>query len=630
MIVLLYLNRGESMKTRKAFLPLFLVLLCTYVYADKLTFGGDNAYPPYEFVDKNGEHTGFNVDLMNAVSRAAELDIEIELGEWDLVVERFKSGELDGLIGMAVTPERQRIYGFSIPHNTLHMAIFYRKGSEEPDVDDLEGREIIVQRNGVMHDYLLENSITEKIVTVDSPLEGLKLLSSGKGDYGLFEKYQSLYFAKENEIHNLEVSGATVFERDYAFATARDDFVLLNKLNKGLLLVRESGEYKDIFEKWFGSANWFEQNRKALLWSIGILVAFIVVLFALRIWNHTLKGRVKARTEELEKKATENERLRAKIRSLHDIAFKMENCIEEEEVYDLIVEAATDILSFDYYSLDIVEGDNLIVKRNSENIEVNTRVPKYEGIAGKTLKTGKTIIIDDVSMENDARPSSSKIKALLSVPVGDYGVFQTVTIESGSFKQEDAELAELLMLHALGAFEKIKKTKEIRFLAFHDSLTGLYNRTFFDEEVSRVDTSRNLPISVIFADVNGLKSLNDCFGHFYGDDYLKTISRTIKESCRHEDLVVRWGGDEFVVLLLRTDTEKAEEIVSRIEENLIKVECFSVEASASFGVATKRDLATDFYDVLRNAELAMYSKKRELDCKTKSRGLTFPETISDE
>jgi len=600
------------MKNGKAFLSFFLVLLSTFAFADKLTFGGDSAYPPYEFVDENGEYTGFNVDLMKAVSRVAELDIEIELGEWDLVVEKFKSGELDGLIGMAVTPERQKIYGFSIPHNTLHMAIFYRKGSQEPTVDDLRGREIVVQRNGVMHDYLLEDSITDKIVAVESPLDGLKLLSSGTGDFGLFEKYQSLYFAKENEIDNLEVSGATVFERDYAFATARDDFTLLNKLNKGLLLVRESGEYKDIFEKWFGSANWFEHNKKALLWSTGILIAFIVVLFGLWFWNHTLRGRVSARTEELEKKATENERLRDKIRSLHDIAFKMESCTEEEEVYDLIVKAATEILSFDYYSLDIVEGDYLIAKRNSNNIEVNTRVPKYEGIAGKTLKTGKTIIVDDVSKEIDAIPSSSKIKAVLSVPIGDFGVFQTVTVESGSFKRDDAELAELLMLHALGALERIKKTREIQFLAFHDSLTGLYNRTFFDEEVSRVNTSRNLPISVIFADVNGLKDLNDRFGHFYGDDYLKTISRTIKESCRHEDLVVRWGGDEFVVLLLRTDTEMAEEIVSRIEKNLSKIDCFAVEASVSFGVATKRDMLTDFHDVLRNAELAMYSKKREL------------------
>ncbi|PZC51615.1 MULTISPECIES: diguanylate cyclase [unclassified Mesotoga] len=600
------------MKNRKTFLSLVLILLCVFVFADKLTFGGDNAYPPYEFVDENGEHTGFNVDLMKAVSRVAELDIEIELGEWNLVVEKFKSGELDGLIGMAVTPERQKIYGFSIPHNTLHMAIFYRKGSKEPTVDDLRGGEIVVQRNGVMHDYLLENSITDEIVAVDSPLEGLKFLSSGKGDYGLFEKYQCLYFAKENKIDNLEASSIMVFDRDYAFATAKDDFALLNKLNKGLLLVRESGEYGMIFEKWFGSANWFEQNKRNLLVTAGIVVFFAIGLFVLWFWNHTLKVRVKARTEELEKKATENERLRDKIRSLHDIAFKMESCTEEEEVYDLIVRAATEILSFDYYSLDIVEGDYLVAKRNSNNIEVNSRVPKYEGIAGKTLKTGKTIIVDDVSKEIDAIPSSNRIKAVLSVPIGDFGVFQTVTVESVSFKHEDAELAELLMLHALGAFEKIKKTREIQFLAFHDSLTGLYNRTFLDEEVSRVDTSRNLPISVIFADVNGLKGLNDRFGHFYGDDYLKTISRTIKESCRHEDLVVRWGGDEFVVLLLRTDTEMAEEIVSRIEKNLSKIDCFAVEASVSFGVATKRDMVTDFHDVLRNAELAMYSKKREL------------------
>ncbi len=600
------------MKNRKTFLMLVMILLCAFVFADKLTFGGDNAYPPYEFVDENGEHTGFNVDLMKAVSKAAELDIEIRLGEWNLVVEKFKSGELDGLIGMAITPERQRIYGFSIPHNSLHMVIFYRKGSKEPTVDDLRGKEVVVQRNGVMHDYLLENSITDEIVAVDSPLEGLKFLSSGKGDYGLFEKYQCLYFAKENKIDNLEASSMTVFDRDYAFATAKDDFALLNKLNKGLLLVRESGEYRDIFEKWFGSANWFEQHRRNLLVTAGILVFFVIGLFVLWFWNHTLKVRVKARTEELERKAIENEALRAKIRSLHDIAFKMESCTEEEDVFDLIVKAATEILSFDYYSLDVVEGDYLVVKRHSDNIEVNSRVPKYEGIAGRTLRTGKTIILDDVSKEDDAMPSSSKIKALLSVPIGTIGVFQSVTIESGSFNNEDAELAELLMFHALGAFDRIRKTKEIRFLAFHDSLTGLYNRTFFDEEVSRVDTFRNLPISVIFADVNGLKSLNDSFGHFYGDEYLKTISRVIKDSCRHDDLVVRWGGDEFVILLLKAETDQAEEIVQRIEENLSKIEAFSVEPSAAFGISTKRDQERDFEDVLREAELAMYSSKREL------------------
>lgn len=142
------MDRGESKMNKIVLTLLVSTLLFTSGIAEKLVFGGDNAYPPYEFVDKNGEPTGFNVDLMRAVADSAELDIEIELGEWNNVVEKLQSGELNGLLGMAVTPERQKIYSFSIPHNTLHMGIFYRKGQKETTVEDLFGKEIVVQRNG--------------------------------------------------------------------------------------------------------------------------------------------------------------------------------------------------------------------------------------------------------------------------------------------------------------------------------------------------------------------------------------------------------------------------------------------------------------------------------------------------
>ena len=601
------------MKKSILFIILLLLIAFDCAIARSLVFGGDRDYPPYEFIDENGNLSGFNIDLVRSIERITGLEISIELDDWNKIVQKLKDGKIAAIMGMAATPEREMLYSFSIPHNYLQMSVFHRKPDSFGTIEDLKDKAIIVQRNGVMHDYLIENAITENILLVDNPLEGLKTLASGKGDYGLFGKYQGLYFITQNRLSNLVVSDSAIFERDYSFAVSKEDASLLNALNKGLLLIRESGEYRELYKKWFGGLSWFEENmRNAVMWGFVAVALFTSALVGLSLWNSTLKKRVERRTNELAKKVAENESLRAKIRSLHEIAFLMEKCSSEEEVYDLIVKAAREILSFDYYSLDILEGELLVVKRDSQNIAVNSSYPKNDGVAGRTFVTGDTIVIDDVTSVADAKPSDSKIRSVLSIPIGSFGVFQTISFQPAAFKNDDVELAELLLYHAVGAIGSIRKTQEIRFIAFHDSLTGLYNRTFFDEEVSRMATSRNLPISIIFCDVNGLKNINDNFGHFFGDEYLKTVADIVKGSCRTEDLVVRWGGDEFVILLLKTPTVKAREIVCRIEEKLKQIDTFPVALSAAFGVATKTDENESISEILEEAEFEMYDHKKIL------------------
>jgi diguanylate cyclase (GGDEF)-like protein/PAS domain S-box-containing protein len=156
---------------------------------------------------------------------------------------------------------------------------------------------------------------------------------------------------------------------------------------------------------------------------------------------------------------------------------------------------------------------------------------------------------------------------------------------------------------------EMKKQEQILYLGYHDGMTGLYNRGFFDEEVKRLNTERNHPISVIIGDVNGLKLTNDAFGHAAGDLLLKEMSRCIKSACRPKDIVARWGGDEFVVLLCRTDMKRAEEVCRRIKENCAKVDLGFVDFSISLGCETKYNPEEDIHRTINAAEDYMYRKK---------------------
>ncbi|MDD3172532.1 MAG: diguanylate cyclase [Herbinix sp.] len=157
--------------------------------------------------------------------------------------------------------------------------------------------------------------------------------------------------------------------------------------------------------------------------------------------------------------------------------------------------------------------------------------------------------------------------------------------------------------------EKKEQHKKIEYLSFHDSLTGLYNRRFFEEEMKYMDTERNLPLSIIIGDVNGLKLTNDIFGHSFGDILLKNIADVMKRVCRTDDIIARWGGDEFVLLLPKTNIEEANQIIKQIKEEFSKWHIKAIKGSISMGADTKNDMTEMLVEVLNRAEDKMYVVK---------------------
>jgi diguanylate cyclase (GGDEF)-like protein/PAS domain S-box-containing protein len=167
--------------------------------------------------------------------------------------------------------------------------------------------------------------------------------------------------------------------------------------------------------------------------------------------------------------------------------------------------------------------------------------------------------------------------------------------------------------------EQKKQEEKIKYLSYKDSLTDLYNRRFFEEEMKRLDTKRQLPISIIMADVNGLKIINDSLGHQKGDQLLVKTAKILKSTIRDEDILARQGGDEFAVILPKTEQKSAQQIISRINKKCKKTENDELRVSIAMGTATKNKIEQDLEEILKQADNDMYQNKLSESRSTKSK-----------
>lgn len=151
--------------------------------------------------------------------------------------------------------------------------------------------------------------------------------------------------------------------------------------------------------------------------------------------------------------------------------------------------------------------------------------------------------------------------------------------------------------------------EKLEWVSNTDPLTGLYNRRFYEDELKRLDTERNLPMTIVMADVNGLKLINDSFGHVMGDELLKKVAEVIKKGCRTNDIIARLGGDEFVIILSKTNAFETEKIIKRIKDLSLKEKVGSIDISISFGYETKNNEEENNQEIFKKAEDHMYKKK---------------------
>ncbi|MGD0153940.1 MAG: HD domain-containing phosphohydrolase [Thermacetogeniaceae bacterium] len=172
--------------------------------------------------------------------------------------------------------------------------------------------------------------------------------------------------------------------------------------------------------------------------------------------------------------------------------------------------------------------------------------------------------------------------------------------------------------------ERKQAEERLKYLSFHDILTGAYNRSYFEEELNRLDVERQRPLSIIMGDVNGLKIVNDTLGHQAGDKLLIEAGEVLKKICRKDEIICRWGGDEFALLLPKTRKAAAEKFCNRIRKACQEANNGeSIPFSFALGFSTKEEDDQSIELVLREAEDMMYRDKLQDPGKTRFSIITF-------
>ena len=247
-----------------------------------------------------------------------------------------------------------------------------------------------------------------------------------------------------------------------------------------------------------------------------------------------------------------------------------------------------------------------------------------DGFIGQVAKSGKPILAEDISADSKLlwmRKMGDGIQSFAAVPIMAKEKILAV-MGVGSRKYRKSPDWEMLMLDTIAnqigmAIENAQLYEHALELAFTDGLTGLYNRRYIMDQIERelIRAQRSkVPLSLIMVDLDGLKAINDRFGHHEGDGFLKEVAGIVKVNTRASDVAARWGGDEFMLLAPGTDSRSASKIAERIraqvERHKIQLEGDEVGITISAGIVSYPTHASAVEELLKKADEAMYNAKR--------------------
>ncbi len=329
------------------------------------------------------------------------------------------------------------------------------------------------------------------------------------------------------------------------------------------------------------------------------------------------------------------ESLKRKIKemgTLNEIVRAINSSLEPKEILKIIMEKTADFIRAEGWSILLIdkERQELVFEAAAgaagEKL-IGMRLKINQGVAGWVARTGKSLIVEDVSRDPrfyDGVDKKTKFttKSILCVPMKSrdeiIGVVEVINKIGGEpFTKDDLEIFENLVQHVTIALRNAMIYRKMEETSITDDLTKLYNTRFCNQKLDELIKERmktNAKISLIFFDVDFFKLVDDNYGHLVGSETLKLIGERARSVIRERDIAVRYGGDEYIIILPDTDKPTAAIIAERIRKT-IEEKPFPAQdgkyfnVTVTLGVATFPEDALSRDDLIGKADKAMYQGK---------------------
>ncbi|MDP2279471.1 MAG: sensor domain-containing diguanylate cyclase, partial [Nitrospirota bacterium] len=320
---------------------------------------------------------------------------------------------------------------------------------------------------------------------------------------------------------------------------------------------------------------------------------------------------------------------RKEIEFFEDVGKTLTSSLELNEILAAVMRKTKEIIGAEAWSVLVVDettGDLVFERADTKKVE-KYRLKLGEGIAGWVAQEGIPVIVPDVSLDKRFcsrmdKQTHFKTRSLMCVPIKSQGrvigVLEVVNKVTGEpFTKEDLNLLMRLVDQAALTIERTTLYQKMAELVVTDDLTKLFNTRYLNRtietEIQRSNRYKT-SISLIFIDIDYFKNINDQHGHLIGSKILVELGQLIIKCLRSIDIVARYGGDEFVVVLPQTTPKAAVLIAERIRKSVehntfLKKEGYALKMTASFGVASYPESAKTKEDLIRLADEAMYRVK---------------------
>lgn len=547
----------------------------------ELLAGGDFSYPPFEFLDEAGKVQGFNVDLLQAIARTRGIEVHSSLGIWNRQRQALQQGEID-ILPMFISASRDQSVDFTQPFLIVNHEIFIRKGGPQlQGLDGLEGLEVIVENHAFAHDQALMQDLGATLILARSEADAMRLLAAGKHDAAILGEIRGRRMLATGSFPDITTTGPPVLPAAYAFAVREGNENLRQSLNAGLVEVKASGKFNEIYARWLNpdghTALWQRLLRLTAWLSAGLLLAALLT----GAWLRALRRQVRLRTAEL---AATEERFRKTFEhAAVGLAWLAPNC----EWVD-INPALASMLGGSIEEVSAVPVRRLVNRDDFHQFVTNSR----ELISGQR---------DIFFMECSFRRLDGQLGwAEIGVSI--------LRETSGNIRGFIAVADDLS--------ETQRLTAQLSFQQTHDPLTGLLNRSELERRLHGVlRRGRASEHVLIYLDLDQFKVVNEACGHDAGDELLGQVGHLLASEVHEGDVLARLGGDEFAILLENRAAAAGMKLAEDVRERLAQAS-FSwhgqrFHLSASIGMVAFRSDQELLGGVLGAADSACYAAKEE-------------------